>query len=261
MRYVSASDELVGMVTGPVDVAMFCRAGSGSGAGDDGDGDGGEDGDGEGNEARDGARPEADDPFAEEDADREIEGWTDEDFFRVFPLYRDLEKKRNAAYLADWASCQSFQVRRTSRLMTRSFDWELRDAETEASLRSTQIPVLCLIRERQGKDSMRELAKRLFMHPSTLTRSVDVLERRGLVVRVMSARDRRVRSVRLTPDGEQALLLNIKGWRTARSHFSFQFRGTKRDEEQAFRGLTLIFGAARRCLYVRGLRWEMAAPP
>jgi DNA-binding MarR family transcriptional regulator len=50
---------------------------------------------------------------------------------------------------------------------------------------------------------MRMLAERLGFDPSNLTAPVDELERRGLVERVPHPRDRRVRTLRPTAEGER----------------------------------------------------------
>jgi len=51
--------------------------------------------------------------------------------------------------------------------------------------------------------SMRELAERLRCHPSNITGVVDRLEARGLVERRPDPRDRRVKGLALTPNGQQ----------------------------------------------------------
>ncbi|MEU8824641.1 MarR family transcriptional regulator [Streptomyces sp. NPDC048636] len=56
-----------------------------------------------------------------------------------------------------------------------------------------------------GPRSQRQLAARLTLHPSDVTRVVDDLVERGWVVRTRDPADRRRVSVRLTPEGEEAL--------------------------------------------------------
>jgi DNA-binding MarR family transcriptional regulator len=51
--------------------------------------------------------------------------------------------------------------------------------------------------------SVRTLAERGLVDPSNLTAAVDTLEDRGLIQRESAKHDRRVRSLRLTPEGEK----------------------------------------------------------
>ena len=49
--------------------------------------------------------------------------------------------------------------------------------------------------------SVRTLAERGLVDPSNLTGAIDALEERGLIQRELAKHDRRVRSLRLTPQG------------------------------------------------------------
>ena len=51
--------------------------------------------------------------------------------------------------------------------------------------------------------SVRTLAERGLVDPSNLTGAIDALEERGLIQRELAKHDRRVRSLRLTPQGEK----------------------------------------------------------
>jgi DNA-binding MarR family transcriptional regulator len=57
--------------------------------------------------------------------------------------------------------------------------------------------------EPDAETPMRALAQQLFCDPSNVTGIVDRLEARGLIERVGSDRDRRVRIIRLTPEGKR----------------------------------------------------------
>lgn len=59
---------------------------------------------------------------------------------------------------------------------------------------------LCLLRQ-EGSKTMQQMAEALGLAVSTLTRNVDVLERRGQVVRERGAEDARVVRVSLTAEG------------------------------------------------------------
>jgi DNA-binding MarR family transcriptional regulator len=65
-----------------------------------------------------------------------------------------------------------------------------------------QCYTLCLLRQEGGK-SMQQMADALGLALSTVTRNVDVLERRGAVVRERDLKDARLVHVRLTPEGRQ----------------------------------------------------------
>ena len=65
-----------------------------------------------------------------------------------------------------------------------------------------QCYTLCLLRQEGGK-TMQQMADALGLALSTVTRNVDVLERRGAVVRERDLQDARLVHVRLTPAGRQ----------------------------------------------------------
>src|SRR4030042_1734916 len=48
-----------------------------------------------------------------------------------------------------------------------------------------------------------DLGKRMYLHPSTITGLIDVLEQKGYLERVRDREDRRVVKVQLTPRGQQ----------------------------------------------------------
>jgi MarR family transcriptional regulator, organic hydroperoxide resistance regulator len=50
---------------------------------------------------------------------------------------------------------------------------------------------------------LRDLAERMYLHPSTITGLVNVLEAKGYLVRVRGTADRRVVRVQLTPRGKR----------------------------------------------------------
>ena len=52
-----------------------------------------------------------------------------------------------------------------------------------------------------GRLSLGELSKRMYVHPSTLTASVDRLEKKKYLSRSRDDKDRRIINVRLTPKG------------------------------------------------------------
>lgn len=54
-----------------------------------------------------------------------------------------------------------------------------------------------------GKLSLGELTKKMYLHPSTITGVVDRLEKKGYVSRGRGQGDRRVTNVQLTPQGKK----------------------------------------------------------
>lgn len=52
-----------------------------------------------------------------------------------------------------------------------------------------------------GDMALGDLSKRMYLHPSTITGLIDVLERKGYVARVRDQKDRRVVKVQLTEKG------------------------------------------------------------
>ncbi len=54
-----------------------------------------------------------------------------------------------------------------------------------------------------GRLSLGDLGKRMYLQPSTITGLIDVLEQKGYVARVRDREDRRVVKVQLTPRGQQ----------------------------------------------------------
>ena len=86
-----------------------------------------------------------------------------------------------------------------------------------------------------------ELAARMGMHPTTLTRDLRPLVARGLVGAAEPGRDGRTRPVELTGPGREALKAAIPLWRTAQQEVE---RELGADDAQALRGqLDRVFEA------------------
>jgi DNA-binding MarR family transcriptional regulator len=65
-----------------------------------------------------------------------------------------------------------------------------------------QCYTLCLLQQ-EGDRTMQQMAEALGLAVSTVTRNVDVLERRGAVLRERDPQDARLVRVRLTPEGQR----------------------------------------------------------
>jgi len=86
-----------------------------------------------------------------------------------------------------------------SRAVTQLYDDVLRPS----GLRVTQFSILTMI-ARMGEANLRQLEATLAMDQTTLTRSLSLLERDGVIGRVPASR-RRIKAMRLTPKGRRAL--------------------------------------------------------
>ena len=105
--------------------------------------------------------------------------------------------------------CTGAMLRRTTRRLTQVYDQALKPA----GLRLTQYSILAHVSEADGL-SVTELAERLTMERTTLTRNLRPLERAGLI-RVVPGADRRSRAVRITTSGRSRFEQAIPLWREA----------------------------------------------
>lgn len=234
--------------------------GDGGAGGDDGDGDGS----GDGGDRGDGGGSTAGGDESDRQGDtapggRELDGDDPVDFETDWWEVLRAQRQRAAERL--WndrlagKSCHSYQTRRASRLVTRFFDRALR--AQGVPIRITQIAVLLAIRNARERERMADIAKKLWMHPSTLSRAIERLEARGYVETMPAHWDRRVRTARLTPLGTAELRAAHEAWMLARTVIRIPLT----DEKTARAGVRLIAEAARLRLHAQGLRWEMWAPP
>lgn len=119
--------------------------------------------------------------------------------------------------------CLCFRARRVSRVLTRLYDEALRPLDIQA----TQLTVLNAIammsapppgQDDEGGGSIGSIAAVLGMDSTTLSRNVRPLEKDGLVRIDRSRADRRVRLLRLTPDGERLVAKALPMWKQAHGH-------------------------------------------
>ena len=104
-------------------------------------------------------------------------------------------------------NCVSYRLRRAARIMGRAYD----DALSAHDLRNTQFTLLAALAIEGGKPHT-ELAESLGIETTTLTRNIDVLERRGLVRAIPDPTDRRVRVVELTDEGKARYETALAAW-------------------------------------------------
>ncbi len=109
--------------------------------------------------------------------------------------------------------CGSFNFRRTARAVTRLYDMALQ----ESGIRSTQFAILVGIAKDQPV-SIGALAEVLFIDSTTLTRSLRLLEKEGLIA-VSNRAAKRQRFLTITAKGEHTLARCMPAWQKAHERF------------------------------------------
>jgi DNA-binding MarR family transcriptional regulator len=109
--------------------------------------------------------------------------------------------------------CASLNFRRTARAVTRVYDLAMQ----ESGVRSTQFTILVAIAKTQPV-SMSKLAGVLIIDRTTLTRSLRLLQKEGMIT-ISKRSEMRQRFVQLTPAGEKALARTLPLWRQAHARF------------------------------------------
>jgi DNA-binding MarR family transcriptional regulator len=112
------------------------------------------------------------------------------------------------------ATCTSFNLRKAVRVATQIFDEALRPV----NLRCTQFVTLLAIRL-LGATSMGQLAHTTVTDPTTMSRGVEPLRRRGLVTSAVGI-DQRERLITLTPAGHKMLSDAYPHWQEAQTTVS-----------------------------------------
>ena len=110
-------------------------------------------------------------------------------------------------------SCASFNFRRAARAVTRLYD----QAFEPFGIRSTQFSILIGIAKTQPT-SISALAALLIIDRTTLTRSLRLLKKQGLLS-ISERSIKRQRFLRLTPKGERTLAATLPAWRKAQNRF------------------------------------------
>lgn len=124
-------------------------------------------------------------------------------------------KRAQADALAD-SPCSCFRLRRAARRLSQAYDQALRPA----GLRGTQYSLLSHVLQADGL-SVTELAERMAMERTTLTRNLRPLQKAGLL-RIEAGPDRRSRAVRITAQGRKAFEAAQPLWRAAERNFRRQ---------------------------------------
>ena len=106
--------------------------------------------------------------------------------------------------------CACFNLRRTTRILTRRYDREL----SKVGLKATQFTLLASLLG-AGAVSIGTLADWLGMERTTLTRNLRPLQKQGLVDVRVDAEDRRSRDIALTAKGRELLAAALPHWEKA----------------------------------------------
>ena len=109
--------------------------------------------------------------------------------------------------------CASLNFRRTSRIITRMYDIAMQ----KSGVRSTQFAILVGIAKLQPV-SIGTVGKPLGLDRTTLTRSLRLLRKKGLIV-ISGRSSMRRRFLSLTPAGQKALQRCLPLWRAAQAQF------------------------------------------
>lgn len=112
----------------------------------------------------------------------------------------------------DVAACTLANVRQASRAISQVYDTALQPV----NLKATQFTVLAALSGR-GPLPLSHLAGALVMDRTTLTRNLQPLMKRNLVDTAPSG-DRRVRTIRLTPQGRRLFAKALPRWRKAQNY-------------------------------------------
>ena len=116
--------------------------------------------------------------------------------------------------------CASFNFRRASRAITALYDKALQ----ESGIRSTQFAILTAV-AKTPPVSISTISEILIMDATTLTRSLDLLRKQGLLT--ISPRSKmRQRFLNLTLEGEKALARAIPLWRNIQQKFEENIGGS-----------------------------------
>ena len=121
--------------------------------------------------------------------------------------------------------CNCFAVRSAARHVSQLYDQIL----APVGLRVTQFSILAKL-GRQGPLTINALADAMVMDRTSLGRTIQPLERDGLIRTEPAPTDRRAKEVHLTKAGEKRLQAGVKAWARAQARFEAGF-GAKRAAE------------------------------
>lgn len=109
----------------------------------------------------------------------------------------------------DAKNCTSFNLRKATRVVTHLYDEMLKPS----GLRSTQYSLLTVLSLGRS-ETISNLADKLVMDRTTLTRNLKPLQTQGWIKRV-PGEDRRTRTWAITPQGRKVLVRALPLWQQA----------------------------------------------
>lgn len=115
-------------------------------------------------------------------------------------------------------TCLCLHVQRAARALARRFDEALRPLDISNGQFSLMMSL-----NRPEPPTISAVASVLAMDRTTLTAALKPLERRGLIEIFVDPDDRRLRRIRLTPDGERLLAEAVPIWRETHEMLDSQF--------------------------------------
>jgi DNA-binding MarR family transcriptional regulator len=121
--------------------------------------------------------------------------------------------------------CNCFAVRSAARRVTQLYDQFL----APVGLRVTQFSVLAKLK-RRGPLTINALADQMVMDRTSLGRTIQPLEREGLIRIAPSLSDRRAKELHLTKPGEKRLEAGREAWARAQARFEAAFGGRRAAE-------------------------------
>lgn len=120
---------------------------------------------------------------------------------------------QNPAELRDgFHPCLCFNLRQAARRVSSFYDAHM----AKAGLTATQFALLVEVAMRNGTP-ISEIAERLGLDPSTLSRTLRPLEIDGLLEIFADPKNRRLRLVRLTGEGRGRLREGVQAWQAAQT--------------------------------------------
>ncbi len=123
---------------------------------------------------------------------------------------KELTERERIAHLA--STCAGINLRRAARAITNYYDRLFGEA---CGLRATQIPPLVVL-YLAGPQTIQEIAGRLELDRTTLSRNLKPLEEAGLLS-IAPGKDQRTRLVSLTQKGKELLLNVLPVWEEVQS--------------------------------------------
>jgi len=109
------------------------------------------------------------------------------------------------------STCVSYNLRKASRIISKLYAQQMRPAP----IRGPQFSLMMMISRRDGP-AISELSREVGADRTTLTRNLDLLEKRGFI-KVVQGKDLRTKAVEVTAKGKAALDRSIAYWQKAQS--------------------------------------------